>query len=82
MKTRLLLLSMLVSFVVTSHAAPPVVTGVTAQQRTGTKIVDIQYNLVLDGNQTAFVKFWFSYDGGANYNIRYMDIFCDVNANE
>ncbi len=81
MKTRLLLLSMLVSFVVTSHAAPPVVTGVTAQQRTGTKIVDIQYNLVLDGNQTAFVELWFSYDGGANYNIRCMDVFGDVDAN-
>lgn len=81
MKTRLLLLSMLVSFVVSSHAAAPLVSDVTAQQRTGTKIVDIQYNLVLDGNQTAFVELWFSYDGGANYNIRCMDVFGDVDAN-
>jgi len=81
MKTRLLLTSMLVSFASVAYSAPPVVNGVTASQRTGTKIVDISYDLVLDTGQTAFVELWFSPDNGLTYPIRCMDIQGDVDAN-
>jgi len=72
---------MLVSFASVAYAAPPVVTGVTASQRTGTKIVDISYNLVLDTGQTAFVELWFSPDNGLTYPIRCMDVNGSVDAN-
>lgn len=81
MKTRLLLMSMLVSFVHASNAAPPVVTGVTASQRTGTKIVDISYNLQLDAGQSAFVELWFSPDNGLTYPIRCLDVQGAVDSN-
>ena len=74
-------MSTLVSFVTATYAAPPVVTGVTASQRTGTKIVDISYNLVLDTGQSAFVEIWFSPDNGLTYPIRCMDVAGDVDAN-
>lgn len=72
---------MLVSFASVAYSAPPVVNGVTASQRTGTKIVDISYDLVLDTGQTAFVELWFSPDNGLTYPIRCMDIQGDVDAN-
>ena len=56
MKTRLLLLSMICSFAPVANAAPPVVTGVSASQRAGTKIVDITYNVTMDAGETAFVE--------------------------
>ena len=74
-------MSMLVSFVTATYAAPPVVTAVNASQRTGTKIVDITYNLVLDAGQTAFVELWFSPDNGLTYPIRCLDVTGDVDAN-
>ena len=74
-------MSMLVSFVTATYAAPPVVTAVNASQRPGTKIVDITYNLVLDAGQTAFVELWFSPDNGLTYPIRCLDVTGDVDAN-
>jgi len=81
MKTRLLLLSMICSFASYASAAPPVVSGVTASQRTGTKIVDVTYNLAMDGGQTAFVELWFSPDNGLNFPIRCVDVNGSVDAN-
>jgi hypothetical protein len=63
------------------NAAAPVVTGVNASQRTGTKIVDITYNLTLDAGQKAFVELWFSPDNGLNYPIRCLDVTGDVDSN-
>ncbi len=81
MKTRLLFLSMICSFASSASAAPPVVSGVTASQRTGTKIVDISYNLAMDTGQMAFVELWFSPDNGLNFPIRCMAITGDADAN-
>jgi formylglycine-generating enzyme required for sulfatase activity len=81
MKTRLLLLSMICSFASFANAAPPVVSGVTASQRAGSKIVDISYNVTMDAGQTAFVELWFSPDNGLNFPIRCLDITGDVDAN-
>ena len=80
MKTRLLLLSMVCSLVNSLYAAPPSVTSVVASQRTGTKLVDVTYNLALDPGQTAFVEFWFSPDNGLTYPVRCMAIAGDANA--
>ena len=81
MKTRLLLLSMISALVSTVNAAAPVVTGVNASQRAGTKIVDITYNVTLDAGQKAFVELWFSPDNGLNYPIRCLDVTGDVDSN-
>ena len=81
MKTRLLLLSIICSFASLANAAPPVVSGVTANQRTGTKLVDITYNLAMDTGQKAFVELWFSPDNGLNFPIRCVDVNGSVDAN-
>ena len=80
MKTRLLLLSMICSFASVANAAPPVVTGVSASQRAGTKIVDITYNVTMDAGETAFVELWFSPDNGLNFPVR-CHVTGDVDAN-
>ena len=72
---------MICSFASYASAAPPVVSGVTASQRTGTKIVDVTYNLAMDGGQTAFVELWFSPDNGLNFPIRCVDVNGSVDAN-
>ena len=82
MKTRLLLLlSMACSFAYMVSAAPPVVSGITASQRTGTKLVDVTYNLTLDAGQKAFVELWFSPDNGLTFPVRCTDITGAVDAN-
>ena len=81
MKTRLLLLSMACSFAYMVSAAPPVVSGITASQRTGTKLVDVTYNLTLDAGQKAFVELWFSPDNGLTFPVRCTAITGAVDAN-
>ena len=80
MKTRLLLLSMICAFASSATAAPPDVTNIIASQRSGTKLVDITYNLALDPGQTAFVELWFSPDNGLTFPVRCTAITGDVNA--
>jgi hypothetical protein len=58
--------------------AAPVVTNVHVQQRSGTKLVDINYTLALDSNVTATVGMWFSSDNGANYSIKLDSVTGDV----
>ena len=72
---------MVCSFAYMANAAPPVVSGITASQRTGTKIVDITYNLTLDEEPKAFVELWFSPDNGLNFPIRCVDVTGAVDAN-
>ena len=43
--------------------------NVSASQRDGTKIVDINYTLTLDSGKTAFVRLWFSPDNGLTYPV-------------
>jgi hypothetical protein len=62
-------------------AVPPVVSGITASQRTGTKLVDVTYNLTLDAGQKAFVELWFSPDNGLTFPVRCTDITGAVDAN-
>ena len=50
------------------HAAPQV-SNVLANQKEGTKLVDITYDLVLEGGQTAYVEVWFSHDDGFTFPI-------------
>ena len=80
MKTRLLLLSMICAFASSAAAAPPDVTNIIASQRSGTKLVDITYNLALDPGQTAFVELWFSPDNGLTFPVRCTAITGDANA--
>jgi len=81
MKTRLLLLSLFSALALPAYAAPPVVTAVNASQQSGTKLVDITYNLALDPGQSAFVEMWFSPDNGLNFPIRCTDVNGSVDSN-
>lgn len=57
-------------FVVTSYAAPPVVSGITASQRAGTQLVDIYYNVSdADGNSPVTIYVAISDNAGASYNV-------------
>ena len=80
MKTRLLLLSSAFMACAAASAAPPQVTGVTASQQAGTKLVNIVYTLAVDGNQTTFVELWFSPDNGLTYPVACHAVSGDVNA--
>ena len=81
MKTRLLLLSLFSALALPAYAAPPVVTAVNASQQSGTKLVDITYNLALDPGQSAFVEMWFSPDNGLNFPIRCTDVNGSIDSN-
>ena len=66
---RLVLFLLLTLLTTAAHAAAPVVTNVRAAQRTGTKLVDIFYDLVDVDSATVTVAIALSADGGANYNL-------------
>ena len=66
---RLLLFLLLTLLTAAAHAAAPVVTNVRAAQRTGTKLVDIYYDLADADSATVTVAIALSGDGGANYNL-------------
>lgn len=56
--------------VISSFAAPPVVSNIRATQRSGTQLVDIYYDVSdADGNSPLSVYMAVSGDGGANYNV-------------
>lgn len=48
-------------------SAQPIIYNVTAQQRAGTKLVDISYNLSISGGGTATVTLQVSKDGGSSF---------------
>jgi formylglycine-generating enzyme required for sulfatase activity len=50
-----------------SFAASPVVSNVQVSQRSGTKLVDISYDLALSGGGTCFVRVEISIDGGVRW---------------
>jgi formylglycine-generating enzyme required for sulfatase activity len=57
MKTRLILLSGLISFTAASlHAATPEVTNIRASQRAGTKLIDVYYDLADSDSSTVFIS--------------------------
>ena len=63
-------------------AAPPVVTNVTAHQRTdGSKKVDIYYDLADPDTAALFVSVKVSNDGGATYTITPSSLSGHVGAN-
>jgi formylglycine-generating enzyme required for sulfatase activity len=66
---KLLSLLALLALVVTSPAAPPVVSNVTASQRSGTKLVDIYYDLADFDGDAQLVQMQVSGDGGLTYTI-------------
>ena len=66
---RLLLFLLLTLLTAAAHAAAPVVTNVRAAQRTGTKLVDIYYDLADADSATVTVAIALSADGGVNYSL-------------
>lgn len=52
-------------------AAQPTVSNVTAQQREGTKLVDVSYDLAIEGgeNTSTFITFKVSKDGGTTVEL-------------
>ena len=49
------------------HAADPIVSNLTASQRSGTKLVDITYDVTAD-TPTVLVSLRISSDGGTTFN--------------
>ena len=80
MKTKIIIVSSFLLAGIFAVAAPPQVTGVTAAQQGGTKLVTVNYTLVLDGNQTAFVELWFSQNNGLTYPIHCETVDGDAGA--
>ncbi|HBJ86738.1 MAG TPA: hypothetical protein DDZ88_23360 [Verrucomicrobiales bacterium] len=66
---KLLSLLALFALAVTSKAAPPVVSNVTAAQRAGTKLVDIYYNVSDADGDAQNIQVQVSADGGLTYTI-------------
>ncbi len=61
-----------------AHAAVPVVTNVVAQQRAGTKVVDIRYDLLDADGDTMKVRVEISHSGGATYSVPISALLGDV----
>lgn len=80
MKTKIIIVSSFLLAGLVAYAAPPAVTGVTASQQSGTKLVNVIYTLTLDPVETAFVELWFSYDNGLTYPIHCTAVSGHVNA--
>lgn len=66
---KILSLLALLALAVTSPAAPPVVSNVTASQRSGTKLVDIYYDLSDADGDAQLIQMQVSADGGLTYTI-------------
>ena len=57
---------------------PPVVSNVHAEQRTGTKFVDISYTLADEDSDTFFVAIQVSRDGGGEFDVPVKSLSGDV----
>lgn len=66
---KLLSLLALFALAVTSKAAPPVISNVTAAQRAGTKLVDIYYTVSDADGDAQNIQVQVSADGGLTYTI-------------
>jgi formylglycine-generating enzyme required for sulfatase activity len=62
-------LFLLLALVATGHAAPPVVSNVSASQLPGTRYVDIYYDLADPDGDTQTVEVRVSSDGGLTYSV-------------
>jgi len=80
MKTKLLLLALL-SLATPAFATLPVVSNVTATQRTGTKIVDIQYDVADADGDKLKIRIEVSDDAGVNYSIPAFSLSGDIGDN-
>jgi sulfatase modifying factor 1 len=60
-------LSTIAVLAATVNAASPVVSNVQVSQRSGTKLVDITYDLALSGGGTCYVRVEISTDGGVRW---------------
>src|SRR5436190_2212274 len=65
----LLVLACLLNLQIGLFAGPPTVTNVVALQRTGTKLVDIRYDLSDPEGDLVKVRIEVSNDGGKTYSV-------------
>lgn len=79
MRTYLVLpsVALLAFFPTPAHGAPPVVSNITAAQRTGSKLVDINYDVTADVS-TVKITLAISSDGGATYSVPATTVSGDV----
>jgi len=80
MKTIAILLTF-VCFAHTAPAASPVVTNVVASQRSGTKLIDIRYNVFDADGDPLKIRIEISHNGGTNYTVPAVSLIGDLGSN-
>ncbi len=68
-------------FALTAGAAAPVVTNVVASQRSGTKLIDIRYNVFDADGDLLKIRIEISHNGGSNYSVPAITLSGDVGNN-
>ncbi len=63
------------------HAAAPVVTNVVASQRSGTKLIDIRYDVLDADGDPLKIRIEISHNGGSNYSVPAIALSGDVGNN-
>ena len=64
-----------------AHAAAPVVTNVVASQRSGTKLIDIRYDVFDADADPLKIRIEISHNGGSNYSVPAITLSGDVGNN-
>src|SRR4030095_16916340 len=65
----------------TGRAAAPVVTNVVASQRSGTKLIDIRYDVFDADGDPLKIRIEISHKGGTNYSVPASHLIGDVGSN-
>lgn len=81
MKSYLLLSLLTLGALTTAQAALPVVSNVNSTQRSGTKLVDITYDVADDDSDPLKVRVEISSDSGANYSVPAFSLTGDIGDN-
>lgn len=68
-------------FIASVEAAAPVVTNVVAAQRSGTKLVDIRYDVYDADGDLLKVRIEVSHNGGTNYSVPAVSLIGDLGSN-
>jgi formylglycine-generating enzyme required for sulfatase activity len=77
----LIAISILLWVIPKSRAAAPVVTNVVASQRSGTKLIDIRYDVFDADGDLLKVRIEVSHNGGTNYSVPAITLSGDVGNN-
>src|SRR4051794_19603657 len=78
---RNVLVAALLTSAATAHAAAPIVTNVVASQRSGTKLIDIRYDVLDADGDPLKIRIEISHNGGSSYSVPAVSLTGDVGNN-